>query len=146
MNNVTEIKNEKLGESYYEIKHQSGLKILVYPKKNYASSYAMFGTRYGSIDTQFKLSGEKEFTEVPEGIAHFLEHKLFESEDLDAFQRYAATGASANAYTSFDKTCYLFSCSGDFKGSLEILLDFVTHPYFTPETVKKRTGHNRSGN
>lgn len=76
MNNVTEIKNEKLGESYYEIKHQSGLKILVYPKKNYASSYAMFGTRYGSIDTQFKLSGEKEFTEVPEGIAHFLEHKL----------------------------------------------------------------------
>ena len=89
MNNVTEIKNEKLGESYYEIKHQSGLKILVYPKKNYASSYAMFGTRYGSIDTQFKLSGEKEFTEVPEGIAHFLEHKLFESEDLDAFQRYA---------------------------------------------------------
>ena len=94
MNNVTEIKNEKLGESYYEIKHQSGLKILVYPKKNYASSYAMFGTRYGSIDTQFKLSGEKEFTEVPEGIAHFLEHKLFESEDLDAFQRYAATGAS----------------------------------------------------
>ena len=140
MNNVTEIKNEKLGESYYEIKHQSGLKILVYPKKNYASSYAMFGTRYGSIDTQFKLSGEKEFTEVPEGIAHFLEHKLFESEDLDAFQRYAATGASANAYTSFDKTCYLFSCSGDFKGSLEILLDFVTHPYFTPETVEKEQG------
>ena len=65
MNNVTEIKNEKLGESYYEIKHQSGLKILVYPKKNYASSYAMFGTRYGSIDTQFKLSGEKEFTIAP---------------------------------------------------------------------------------
>lgn len=140
MNNIKEVKNEKLNESYFEIDHPSGLKILVYPKAGYASSYAMFGTKYGSIDTQFKLEGEKDYTIVPEGIAHFLEHKLFESEDLDAFQRYAKTGASANAYTSFDKTCYLFSCSGDFKGSLEILLDFVTHPYFTPETVEKEQG------
>ena len=71
MNNVTEIKNEKLGESYYEIKHQSGLKILVYPKKNYASSYAMFGTRYGSIDTQFKLSGEKRVYRSTGGYSAF---------------------------------------------------------------------------
>lgn len=140
MNNIKEVKNEKLKESYFEIDHRSGLKILVYPKKGYSSSYAVFGTRYGSIDTQFKLAGDKDYTAVPEGIAHFLEHKLFESEDLDAFQRYAKTGASANAYTSFDKTCYLFSCSGDFKGSLEILLDFVTHPYFTPATVEKEQG------
>lgn len=140
MNEIREIKNEKLGESYYTINHKSGLKILVYPKANYTSSYAIFGTRYGSIDTQFRTRGESAYTCVPEGIAHFLEHKLFESEDLDAFQRYAKTGASANAYTSFDKTCYLFSCSGDFKASLEILLDFVTHPYFTPETVQKEQG------
>lgn len=140
MNNIKEIKNEKLNESYFEIDHTSGLKILIYPKMGYSSSYAMFGTRYGSIDTQFKLDGESDYTVVPEGIAHFLEHKLFESEDLDAFQRYAKTGASANAYTSFDKTCYLFGCSGDFKGSLEILLDFVTHPYFTPKTVEKEQG------
>ena len=69
-----------------------------------------------------------------------MEHKLFESEELDAFQRFAATGASANAYTSFDKTCYLFQCSDRFDQSLEILLDFVQHPYFTPQTVEKEQG------
>lgn len=137
---MREIKNERLGERYYEIDHKSGLKILVYPKENYASAYAMFGTRYGSIDTDFRLQGEKSFTSVPEGIAHFLEHKLFESEELDAFERYAKTGASANAYTSFDRTCYLFSCTDNFKASLEILLDFVTHPYFTEATVQKEQG------
>ena len=140
MNNIKEIKNELLQDSYYEIDHASGLKIFVYPKENYSTSYAVFGTKYGSIDTCFKAEGEKEFTKVPEGIAHFLEHKLFESEELDAFERYAKTGASANAYTSFDKTCYLFSCSKNFDKSLEILLDFVTQPYFTPETVKKEQG------
>lgn len=140
MNNIKEIKNELLNDSYYEIDHSSGLKIFVYPKENYSSAYAVFGTKYGSIDTRFRLEGEKEFISVPEGIAHFLEHKLFESEELDAFARYAKTGASANAYTSFDKTCYLFSCSGNFRQSLEILLDFVSNPYFTPETVQKEQG------
>lgn len=140
MPNIREVKSERLGESYFEIDHPSGLKILVYPKKNYAATYAVFGTRYGSIDTEFRLNGEEKFTCVPEGIAHFLEHKLFESEDLDAFERYAKTGASANAYTSFDKTCYLFSCTGKFQESLEILLDFVTHPYFTEKTVQKEQG------
>jgi len=140
MNNIKEIKNEMLGERYYEIDHKSGLKIFVYPKENYASTYAIFGTKYGSIDTCFKLEGENEFTEVPEGIAHFLEHKLFESEELDAFARYAKTGASANAYTSFDKTCYLFQCSDNLEDSLEILLDFVQNPYFTEKTVQKEQG------
>lgn len=140
MPDIREVKSKRLGESYFEIDHPSGLKILVYPKKNYAATYAVFGTRYGSIDTEFRLNGEEKFTCVPEGIAHFLEHKLFESEDLDAFERYAKTGASANAYTSFDKTCYLFSCTGKFQESLEILLDFVTHPYFTEKTVQKEQG------
>ena len=140
MPDIREVKSERLGESYFEIDHPSGLKILVYPKKNYAATYAVFGTRYGSIDTEFRLNGEEKFTCVPEGIAHFLEHKLFESEDLDAFERYAKTGASAKAYTSFDKTCYLFSCTGKFQESLEILLDFVTHPYFTEKTVQKEQG------
>ena len=140
MSNIKEIKNELLNDSYYEIDHSSGLKIFVYPKENYSSAYAVFGTKYGSIDTRFRLEGEKDFICVPEGIAHFLEHKLFESEELDAFARYAKTGASANAYTSFDKTCYLFSCSGNFRQSLEILLDFVSNPYFTPETVQKEQG------
>ncbi|MCM1115846.1 MAG: insulinase family protein [Clostridium sp.] len=137
---MKEIKSAALGEKYYEIDHKSGLKIFVMPKENYSSAYAVFGTKYGSIDTKFKRSDSDSFTTVPEGIAHFLEHKLFESEDLDAFARYAKTGASANAYTSFDKTCYLFQCSDNFKASLEILLDFVTHPYFTKETVEKEQG------
>lgn len=137
---MKEINSQILGEKYYEIKHSSGLKIFVMPKENYSSTYAIFGTKYGSIDTRFKRSDKKEWTVVPEGIAHFLEHKLFESEDLDAFARYAKTGASANAYTSFDKTCYLFQCSDNFEESLEILLDFVTHPYFTPKTVEKEQG------
>ncbi|NMP37158.1 MAG: insulinase family protein [Clostridiales bacterium] len=134
------IKNELLGESYYSIDHPSGLKIFVYPKENYESSYAVFGTRYGSIDVCFRADGQQDFITVPEGIAHFLEHKLFESEELDAFARYAKTGASANAYTSFDRTCYLFTCTGNFKDSFEILLDFVQSPYFTEETVAKEQG------
>ena len=140
MSNIKEIKNELLKDSYYEIDHSSGFKIFVYPKENYSSTYAVFGTKYGSIDTCFKKEGEIDFTEVPEGIAHFLEHKLFESEELDAFARYAKTGASANAYTSFDKTCYLFQCTGNFEESLEILLDFVSNPYFTEQTVQKEQG------
>ena len=134
------IENEILGEGYYSIDHKSGLKILVYPKPEFTSTYAVFGTKYGSIDTRFKRSDREEFTEIPAGTAHFLEHKLFESEELDAFQRYAKTGASANAYTSFDRTCYLFACTGHFKENFEILLDFVRHPYFTEETVHKEQG------
>ncbi len=140
MNNIKEIKNSLMGDRHFEIDHKSGLKIFVYPKENLSSAYAIFGTKYGSVDNCFKLSTDEDYTEVPEGIAHFLEHKLFESEELDAFTRYAQTGASPNAYTSFEKTCYLFTCSGNFKASLEILLDFVTKPYFTAETVKKEQG------
>lgn len=132
-------KNEFLSETYYKVEHDSGVTIYVMPKENCKTCYALFATNYGSIDTQFSLNGEK-MTVVPEGIAHFLEHKLFESEELDAFERYAKTGADANAYTSFDRTCYLFSCSDNFSDSLEILLDFVKSPYFTEETVKKEQG------
>ena len=137
---IKEIKSEILHEKYFEIEHKSGLKIYVFPKENYSSAYALFGTRYGSIDTKFRRKGQPEFTEVPEGIAHFLEHKLFESEELGAFERYAQTGASANAYTSFDRTCYLFQCSSNFRENLKILLDFVQNPYFTAETVQKEQG------
>lgn len=137
--NIREIKNDLLRDSYFEINHKSGLKIFVYPKPGYSSTYAIFGTNYGSIDTFIKKRGE-DAVAIPEGTAHFLEHKLFESEELDAFERFAKTGASANAYTSFDKTCYLFSCSSDFSDNLAILLDFVSHPYFTQKTVEKEQG------
>lgn len=140
MNNKTIIKNDLLGEEYYEINHESGLKILVMPKPDYTGAFAMFGTKYGSVDTCFKIKGEDDYTRVPEGIAHFLEHKLFESEELDAFERFAKTGANANAFTSFDRTCYIFQCSDNFDASLEILLDFVKSPYFTENTVQKEQG------
>ncbi len=139
-NKIEFIKNDVLDEGYYSVNHKSGLKIFVYPKEEYTSVYAVFGTKYGSIDTRFKRSDKTDFIEIPAGTAHFLEHKLFESEELDAFQRYAKTGASANAYTSFDRTCYLFTCTGHFKENFEILLDFVRHPYFTEETVRKEQG------
>ena len=136
---IKTVKNDRLNEKYYEIDHKSGVKIFVYPKDDYTSAYAIFGTKYGSINNAFSLDGG-EVVHVPDGIAHFLEHKLFESEELDAFERYAKTGANANAYTSFDRTCYLFSCTENFRESFEILLDFVQSPYFTKETVEKEQG------
>ena len=137
--NISEIKSERAGDSYYKIDHPSGLTVYVYPKEGYNSAYAIIGTKYGSVNTCFSLDGGEKIT-VPDGIAHYLEHKLFESEDGDAFARYAKTGASANAYTSFEKTCYLFSCTDKFDESFEILLDFVQSPYFTAETVAKEQG------
>lgn len=102
---MTELKSPRTGDSIFVEDHASGLKIMIYPKPGYRSAYAVFGTRYGSVNTRFKADGE--LVSVPDGIAHFLEHKMFESEEGDAFAKYAKTGASANAFTSFDQTCYL---------------------------------------
>lgn len=133
-----EVFDSEIGESYVKATLNSGLRVYILEKPKYNSSYAIFGTKYGSIDTMFSANGET--VSVPEGIAHFLEHKLFESEDGDAFTKYAKTGAYANAFTSFDKTCYLFSCSDKFYENLAILLDFVQSPYFTEATVSKEQG------
>ncbi|MBR6902895.1 MAG: insulinase family protein [Clostridia bacterium] len=134
-----QIFESEIGESYTLATLDNGLKIYICEKPSYTSAYAIFGTKYGSIDTRFSKNGG-EAVSVPEGIAHFLEHKLFESEDGDAFTKYAETGAMANAFTSFDRTCYLFSCSDRFYENLNILLDFVQSPYFTKETVEKEQG------
>ena len=134
-----EIFESNIGESYVKAVLDCGLEVYVMEKDKYSSSFAIFGTKYGSVDTRFSKDGGEEIN-VPEGIAHFLEHKLFESEDGDAFEKYAKTGASANAFTSFDRTCYLFSCSDNFYENLGILLNFVQSPYFTDETVKKEQG------
>ena len=131
---------DKTNDKYTHIKHSSGLNILVWEMDGFSTTEALFGTKYGSINTRFKTNKDKDYTVVPEGIAHFLEHKLFENEDTDVFELFAKTGASANAYTSFDKTCYLFSCSDNYKESLEILLNFVQSPYFTKESVDKEQG------
>ncbi len=140
MSQFQTIQNEILKESYTKINHNSGLSIYVIPK-NFSTTYALFGTRYGSIDSRFRNADSDHDTVVPDGIAHFLEHKMFENENgEDTFFRFAKYGANANAYTSFDKTCYLFSCTDAFYESLEVLLDYVTHPYFTPQTVEKEQG------
>ena len=135
---TTEIVSTRVNERCVRLDHPSGLPIFVWTKPGYQSSYATFATRYGSIDTAFTT--KEGMTVVPAGIAHYLEHKLFENEDCDAFVRYAETGASANAYTSFDRTAYLFTCTEQVEKSLEILLDFVQSPYFTKETVEKEQG------
>lgn len=135
----TFIKGVCVPENCTKVVLSNGLKIFITEKKNFNTNYVIFGTKYGSIDTAFsKNGGEK--TVVPEGIAHYLEHKLFESEEGDAFTRFSETGANANAFTSFDRTCYLFSCADRFYENLDILLDFVQNPYFTEETVRKEQG------
>ena len=128
------------GDGCIHVKHKSGLDIYIAEMPGFSSVEALFGTKYGSINTMFKMRGDAEYTVVPEGIAHYLEHKLFENEDCDVFELYAKTGANGNAFTSFDKTCYLFNCSQNYQDSLRILLDFVQKPYFTKETVEKEQG------
>ena len=132
--------DKAIGERYYYTKHKSGLDIYVIPKK-FRQSYAIFSTKYGAADNCFKLEGDKDFVKVPDGIAHFLEHKMFENEDgSDTFERFARYGADANAFTSSEMTGYLFSCTSHYDENLEILLDYVTKPYFTPQTVAKEQG------
>lgn len=140
MNWLRKVVSERAGEYYFTGKHPSGLTVYIYPKEKNNSTYAVFGTKYGSIDNCFRIKREDNLHRVPAGIAHYLEHKLFESKDGDAFARFAKTGASANAYTSFDMTCFLFSCTEHVYESLKILLDFVQTPYFTEQTVRKEQG------
>ena len=138
MNNYKLYKSPLLCEEYREYKHSSGLTIIVFPKK-LTTTYAIMGVRYGSLNSCFTIGGEQ--IAVPDGIAHFLEHKLFVNEDgSDSFEKFSALGADANAYTSFNKTAYLFSCTDDYRAPLCELIDFVTHPYFTPESVANEIG------
>lgn len=136
----TEFSSSRLKERYYRMEHPSGLSIYVFPKK-LTGIYALLATDFGSIDHAYldPVSGEKVL--LPDGIAHFLEHKLFENEDgSDSLMRFSALGADANAYTSYNRTAYLFSCTENFSLALEELLHFVTHPHFTEASVKKEIG------
>ena len=107
----TVIESRRFGEQYLRLEHESGLIALLYPMKGFQTAYALFGTKYGSIDNEFKTADDPDFVKVPDGIAHYLEHKLFESEDGNVDRVFAALGAESNAFTSFDKTCYLASVS-----------------------------------
>ena len=130
--------NKSIGEKYYYKKHKSGLDVYVFPKEM-GTSYTAFATKFGSVDFRFRTDGRE--VVLPDGVAHFLEHKMFENSDgRDTFELYAKTGASANAYTSNNRTVYLFSAADNIYESLEILLGFVTDPYFTTETIAKEQG------
>ncbi|EWH22479.1 insulinase family protein [Bacillus haynesii] len=134
------IEFKQLKETLYYEKMPGGLDVYVLPKEGFNKTYAVFTTKYGSIDNQFVPLGKEEMVRVPDGIAHFLEHKLFEKEDGDVFQQFSRQGASANAFTSFTRTAYLFSSTSNVEENLETLVDFVQDPYFTEKTVEKEKG------
>ena len=137
---MEKISFDQLQEELYHEKLENGLEVYILPKKGFNKTYATFTTKYGSIDNYFVPAGKKELVKVPDGIAHFLEHKLFEKEDGDVFQQFSRQGALANAFTSFTRTAYLFSSTSDVEKNLETLIDFVQYPYFSEKTVEKEKG------
>ena len=134
------IEYERINERMHVYEHKSGLKAFVIPKKGYSKKYATFATHYGSINNEFIIPGQSEVTKVPDGIAHFLEHKLFEQKDGSVMDKFSKLGSSPNAYTGFNQTVYLFSSTDKFHENFQILLDFVQNPYITEESVEKEKG------
>jgi len=131
------IRSKLTGEECHLYHHPSGLDVMVMRLEGFRTTEAMFATKYGSVNNRFRTVDSNEVITVPDGIAHYLEHKLFENEESGVYELYAKTGASANAFTTFGATAYTFSVSGDYKQPLRILLDFVQKPYFTQENVEK---------
>jgi len=134
------ITNKKLNEEVSLKELDNGLKVFFMPKKDYMKQYAIFATRYGSNDNKFIPIGENGPVEMPEGIAHFLEHKMFEEPEGNIFNEFSKLGSYVNAYTNFNQTAYLFSCTDKFYENLELLVKFVQNPYFTDESVEKEKG------
>lgn len=136
---IEKIYDKITGETCLKYVHASGTEIYMLPMAGYSSATAQFSVKFGSQDNSFRTV-DGEFVKIPDGTAHYLEHKLFESEEKDAFSLFAQTGASCNAGTSFDYTQYYFGCTDKFADNLGILLDFVASPYFTEENVEKERG------
>jgi predicted Zn-dependent peptidase len=137
---MKKLDHPQLKETLYYEQLPNGLQVYLLPKPGFQKTYATFTTKYGSIDNTFQRQG-KEKHQVPDGIAHFLEHKMFEQESgEDVFQQFARQGAAANAFTSFTRTAYLFSCTDHTSENLLTLLDFVQEPYFTDQNVDKEKG------
>jgi predicted Zn-dependent peptidase len=128
----------RIGERMYHTVLENGLHVYVDAKPDFQKSYAFFATNYGGMDMKFHLNGQ--WHDTPAGVAHFLEHKMFDTEDGNALQDLAANGASPNAFTSFAITGYYFESTQKFYDNLKILLSFVSIPYFTPESVDKEQG------
>ena len=135
------IENLKVKEKLYIEKLENGLTVMIIPKPGIQKKYVIWGTNYGSNDNKFIVPGEEKVTEVPNGVAHFLEHKLFEQENgTNSLDTLTALGVNANAYTTNDHTAYLFECTDNFYEALDELMDYVQHPYFTDENVEKEKG------
>ena len=135
------IENDKIKEKLYIEKLDNGLTIMVIPKSNTQKKYIIFGTKYGSVDNKFIVPGEENVKEVPNGIAHFLELKMFEQENgTNSLDTLTSLGVSANAYTTNDHTAYLFESTSNFYEALDEFMDYIQHPYFTDENVKKEQG------
>ena len=129
---------ERIGEEVLRATLPNGLPVYIVPKKDFLRKYALFATRYGGMDMRFEKDGQ--WLDTPAGIAHYLEHKMFDTEDGNALQELAKNGAEPNAFTSNAITCYYFDATDKFYESLEILLSFVSIPYFTDESVQKEQG------
>ena len=135
------IENSKVKEKVYIEKLENGLTVMIIPKKGIQKKYVIWGTNYGSNDSKFVVPGEENETEVPKGVAHFLEHKMFEQENgVNSLDALTVLGVEANAYTTNDHTAYLFECTENFYPALDELMDYVQHPYFTDENVEKEKG------
>ena len=128
----------QIGETVFEETLENGLHVFVFSKPQFGKSYAFFATRYGGMDTRFQLNGE--WLDTPMGIAHYLEHKMFDMPYGNALQKLSAAGASPNAFTSTAITGYHFECTDLFWENLRTLLEFVSVPYFTEESVEKEQG------
>lgn len=141
MMHVEDMRNEEIGERLVRVKLDSGLEIQVVPRPGYTKTYATFATHYGSIDNHFIEPETRAKLHVPDGIAHFLEHKMFEKLDGgDVFNDFARLGASSNAYTDYTSTTFLFATTSHLRENLDILLEFVQRPFFTEENVEKEKG------
>lgn len=132
--------NESINETLFYDKHDTGLDIYVFPKRGYSHLYGVFAVHYGSNDSEFIPAGEDKSIIVPDGIAHFLEHKMFDKKDGNVFDDYATLGSSPNAYTNFTTTAYLFSSTGNVKENIKLLFESVQNPYFTDESIEKEKG------
>ena len=135
------IENSKVKEKLYIEKLENGLTVMIIPKVNIQKKYMIWATNFGSIDNKFIAPNEKEETVIPDGVAHFLEHKMFEQPNgTNSLDTLTALGVNANAYTSTDHTSYLFECTDNFYPALDELMDYVQTPYFTDENVEKEKG------
>jgi predicted Zn-dependent peptidase len=131
-------KFDAVGETIYESRLSNGLQIYVIPRPGFAKKFAFFAANYGGNDLNYQWNGQPK--EIPAGTAHFLEHKLFDTKEGSADVKLAAGGAIANAFTSPSMTAYFFECTEQFEENLDVLLHFVSEPYFTPESVQKEQG------